>query len=150
MRKVLTVVILLLFTTIIYLSRPDISYAKLLPRHRSSGGSSSAPISTRSYAGVSVSPSFMPGRGGLKVTFGNVQNAKKISYMLVYETNGKQEGVSGTVSPSDGSSVTRNLQFATCSSGTCVNHGKISNMQFTVTSELTSGKTSIKKFRIRV
>ncbi|MBI4137006.1 hypothetical protein HY469_02995 [Candidatus Roizmanbacteria bacterium] len=132
-----------------YLPYAEPSYAKLLPRYRNSGGST-APVSAKSSSGVSVSPSFMPGRSGLKVTFGNLQKATKVSYMLVYETNGKQEGVSGSVSPSDGNTVTRNLQFATCSSGTCVNHGKISNMQFTVTSELTSGKTSIKRYKIRV
>jgi len=150
MKKIGISIVLLLVTLVATLSFPNVSYAKLLPRYKNAGGSSSAPVSAKSYAGVSVSPSFMSGRGGLKVVFGNVKNAKKVSYTLVYETNGKQEGVSGSVSPSDGPAVTRNLQFATCSSGTCVNHGKISNMQFTVTSELTSGKTSIKKYRIKV
>lgn len=149
MKRILLIMHLFLLSALVYLSLPETAYAKLLPRYRGSGGTS-VPISTRSYAGVGVSPSFMPGRGGLRVAFSNLQNATSVSYVLVYETGGKQEGVSGSVSSSDGSSVVRDLQFATCSSGVCVNHGKISNMQFTVTSELTSGKTSIKRFRIRV
>jgi len=118
------IIVIVGLLTIFLLSSTD-SHAKVLPRFQSSGGSSST--SARSYSGVSISPKFLPGRNGLRVAFGGLQYATEVSYMLTYETNGKSEGVTGSVKP-----------------------GKISNMRFEVTSKLKSGKTSIKRYRIRV
>lgn len=140
------IIVIVGLLTIFLLSSTD-SHAKVLPRFQSSGGSSST--SARSYSGVSISPKFLPGRNGLRVAFGGLQYATEVSYMLTYETNGKSEGVTGSVKPGEGS-TSRDLLFATCSSGVCTNHGKISNMRFEVTSKLKSGKTSIKRYRIRV
>ena len=143
---------LLLFIVVmgvLLLGLTDRVYAKLLPRFQSSGGTSSGPVSTKSYSGVMVSPRFMPARNGLRVSFSGLNNATSVSYTLTYETNGKQEGVSGSVNPSEGS-TSRDLQFGTCSSGTCVAHKNIKNMKLEVTCKLTSGKTTIKRYSIRV
>ena len=125
--------------------------ARVLPRYRGNSAPVRSPgISTRAANSIIVRPSFMPGRGGLRVGFSNLQNATSVNYVLSYDTGGKTEGVSGTISPSDGTSTSRDLQFATCSSGVCRNHGSISNMKLVITSKLTNGKTSIKRYRIRV
>lgn len=144
--KRITSAFLVLFFLLIATTGVD---AKVLPRFKS-GGSIPARMSggsSRGGSSITVSPSFMPGRGGLHVEFGNLQNATSVKYVLSYETNGKTEGVSGTINPAEGN-TSRDLQFATCSSGVCRNHGRISNMKLEVTSKLTNGKTSVKRFRI--
>jgi len=138
------------FLSLFLLTSTD-THAKLLPRFQGSSGSSSsssaAPVASSKT--VAVSPRYLPGKSGLKVFFGSLQNATSVSYILTYETNGKAEGVSGSVKPSEGN-TSRDLLFATCSSGVCNNHGKITNMRLEVTSKLKSGKTSIKRYRMRV
>jgi hypothetical protein len=144
--------ILTLFTIVfimVFLASTGYVEAKLLPRFRGSGGSSAPSISTRAVSSIIVSPRFLPTRNGLKVSFSGLHNASSVNYALTYDTNGKQEGVTGSVNPSEGS-TSRDILFGTCSSGTCVNHGKIENMKLEVTSKLNSGKTSIKRYRIRV
>ena len=120
--------------------------AKLLPRFAKGGTSSSAP---RSYSTVIVTPRFLPLRNGLRVSFAGLSNASSVTYMLSYQTNGKSEGVRGTIDPSEGS-ITREMLFGTCSSGVCVNHMNITNMRLEITSKLTNGKTSIKRYSIQV
>lgn len=134
----------------IALSSVNIVEARVLPWAKKGGTSAPAKISTQATNTVIVQPGFMPGRGGIRVYFGNLQNAKSVSYTLSYETNGKAEGVSGSVSPSDGNSTTRELLFGTCSTGVCTPHKNIKNMKLEVKSQLTSGKTAIKRFRIKV
>ena len=142
--------LLILFLAVMSAMYSSIVEAKLLPRFQSSGGTATKPASARSYSTVVTSPRFLPARNGLRVAFSGLNNATSVSYMLIYETNGKQEGVSGSVNPSEGTSASRDLQFGTCSSGTCVQHKNITNMKLEITSHLTSGKTSIKRYRIRV
>ncbi|MBI4130083.1 hypothetical protein HY468_02085 [Candidatus Roizmanbacteria bacterium] len=145
-KSIIFLSILLLF---ILTLQPAVAAVRLLPRFKS-GAKPATSISTRSSNSVIVSPGFMPGRAGLRVSFSSIQNAKKISYILSYETNGKTEGITGSITPADGTSTTRDMLFGTCSSGTCVKHMGIKNAQLTVTTDLTSGKKSIRKYKIRV
>jgi len=122
--------------------------AKLLPRY---GTAAPAKITTSKSSGntISVSPKFMSGKTGLKVQFSNVGAANTVSYMLSYESNGKQEGIAGSVRPAEGN-TSRDLLFGTCSSGKCVYHKNIKNCVLTVTAQLKNGKKQVKKFNVKV
>lgn len=106
----------------------------------------------RVFAGpsISISPRLRVDRSALLVSFGNLQNASTVSYILTYAQNGQQEGAGGSVNPADGNSATRELLFGTCSSGVCRLHSGISNMRFEINTELKSGKKVVKRYRIRV
>lgn len=99
---------------------------------------------------ITVSPKLRKDRQALLVSFGNLPKALSVSYILTYTQNGQQEGAGGSVNPSEGNTATRELLFGTCSSGVCRLHNGISNMRFEVTAQLKSGKTVIKRYRIRV
>lgn len=119
--------------------------ARLLPRFQSKGGSRGV-----IYSGLIVSPRLRSDRKALVVGFSNLQKVKNVTYTLIYQTNGKDEGVSGSVDSSSGNSLSRELLFGTCSSGVCRYHANIANMKLEILSELPSGKKSIKRFRVRI
>jgi len=120
--------------------------ARLLPRFRSSSAGSRK--GTRS--GVIVSPRLSADRKALNVYFANLNKTQNVTYMLSYQTNGKDEGVYGSLDSSSGNTVTRKLLFGTCSSGVCRHHTGITGMKFEVTVELLSGKKAIRRYRVRV
>ncbi len=118
-------------------------YARLLPRFR--GGSSRGGSN-----GIGTSARLRPDRQALIVSFSSLSKAKSVNYVLSYQTNGKEEGVAGEINSSAGESTSRELLFGTCSTGVCTYHTNITNMKLEITSSLVSGKTTIKRFRIRV
>jgi len=101
-------------------------------------------------SGAYVTARLRSDRQALLVTFGNLQKLNNMTYTLMYQTNGVDQGVSGSLDSSAGNSVTRELLFGTCSSGVCRYHGNISNMKLEAISELPNGKRVIKRLRIRV
>lgn len=120
--------------------------AKVLPQAKS------APKVVQKSTGsgsITIYPRLRRDRKALLVTFSNLQNTSSVSYTLVYETNGQQEGAGGSVKPTEGT-ANRELLFGTCSSGVCRYHSGIKNMKFEVTTVLKNGKTSIKRYKIRV
>ena len=119
--------------------------ARILPRFQNKGVARGAV-----YSGLIVSPRLRSDRRALLVTFNNLQKVKNATYTLIYQTGGKDEGASGTLDSSAGSSVSRELIFGTCSSGVCRYHTNLTSMRFEVMSELPSGKRSLKRFRIRI
>jgi len=68
----------------------------------------------------------------------------------MYQTNGKDEGVSGTIDSSSGLSVTRELLFGTCSAGVCRYHPNITGMKLEIVSELSNGKQTLRRYKIRI
>lgn len=134
-------------TLISFLTLTTTVDAKLLPRYQTT---TTAKTTTKSTGNtISVSPKFMSGKTGLKVQFSNVGAANTISYMLSYDSNGKQEGIAGSVRPAEGN-TSRDLLFGTCSSGKCVYHKNIKNCVLTVTAQLKNGKKQVKKFNVKV
>lgn len=117
----------------------DVNAQRLLPRFRG----------VKKTVGSSVSARLRGDRKALNVSFSNLKKARNVMYILMYQTNGKDEGVSGSIDLSS-DSTTRELLFGTCSSGVCRYHTSITNMKLEVTSEMTSGKKTLKRFRIRV
>lgn len=99
--------------------------------------------------GIAVNPKLRSDRKALLVYFSGLQSATNISYMLIYKTNGQDEGAGGSVKPSEGN-ASRELLFGTCSKNICRYHPNITNMKLEVTASLTSGKKNIKRYKIRI
>ena len=122
--------------------------AKLLPRFKGSSNNVGKKQAV-SYSGLLISPKIRSDRQALIVTFSNLQKVNNVTYTLTYQTNGEDQGVSGTLDSSSGSSVTRELLFGTCSD-VCRYHSNISNMKLEIVSQLPSGKQTLKRYRIRI
>lgn len=139
--------IFVLFISVLFFSSSV--KARTLPQAKSTGSQKS--VSTASSGGsVRISPRLRKDKKALRVYFNNLAKAKSITYTLIYQTDGKDEGVSGTVDVSAGKNATRELLFGTCSSGVCRYHPNIKNARFEATIEFASGKIVTKKFRIKV
>ena len=121
--------------------------AKLLPRFQGSGKvvTKQAP----SYSGLIISPRIRSDRQALVVSFSNLQKVTNVTYTLMYQTNGEDQGVTGTLDSSSGSSATRELLFGTCSD-VCRYHQNISNMKLEVVSLLSNGRQTMKRYRIKI
>ena len=101
-------------------------------------------------SGLVVYPKLRPDRLALIFTLSNLQKINNVSYPLMYQTNGKDEGVSGTIDSSSGLSVTRELLFGTCSAGVCRYHPNITGMKLEIVSELSNGKQTLRRYKIRI
>lgn len=142
MRKFL----LLLSFVILIVSLAEITQAaKVLPQATKIGKPAVQTVSS----GITVTPRLRTDRNALLVNFGNLQKTTSVSYTLVYNANGQEEGAGGTISSSD-NTTTRELLFGTCSGNVCRYHENITNMRFEVTSTLKSGKKTLKRYRIKV
>lgn len=118
---------------------------KKLPQARGGKGKTTGSVGSS----LGISPRLRGDRKALLVSFSNVQNAQSISYTLLYQTNGQEEGAIGSVNPSQGT-ATRELLFGTCSRNVCRYHSNITNMKLEVVAKLKSGKTQTRRYRIRV
>lgn len=139
MKKIVSIFSILLFLMLFLLPVE----AKLLPRFqnaRSSGGS----------AGPYVTARLRGDRLALVSIFGNLKKVTNATYTLMYQTDGVDQGVSGSLDSSAGNTVTRELLFGTCSSGVCRYHAHITNMKLEVSIDLPNGKHILKRFKIRV
>ena len=119
--------------------------AKLLPRFRSTGGRK-----TTFSGGIGTAVRLRSDRKALNVNFSNLLKVTNVTYTLIYQTNGKDEGVSGTIDSSVGNSAARELLFGTCSHGVCRYHQNLSKMKLEIVSLYSSGKRTLRRFRIRV
>lgn len=148
MRKKIAVFISAVFIFVFLLVLPI--DAKTLPQVKKGVGQTTVKKSSTVSRSVGISPRLRKDRKALRVYFSNLKKAKSITYTLIYQTNGKDEGASGTVDVSAGNNTSRELAFGTCSSGVCRYHPNIKNLRLEVTIELTSGKIVVKKYRIKV
>lgn len=142
---------ILFITTLVFLFssyNETVHAGKILPQSKVSK-KAITPQKT-STKGISVSPKLRNDRKALLIYFNNLQNATNVSYMLIYKTNGQEEGAGGSVNPAQGNTATRELLFGTCSKNVCRYHQNITNMKLEVTAELKSGKKLIKRYKIRI
>ena len=84
----------------------------------------------------------------LNVSFRGVASTDGVTYELIYNGSETEQGVYGTVKPSEGN-VTRSIFLGTCSHGACVSHKNISNMRLTITYKTANGQTMTKKYKVR-
>ena len=139
-------IVFLASVLLLAVSYSPIYAVKILPQAKAGG---KQVTSGTSGGGITVSPRLRADRRALLISFGNLQNANSVSYQLIYNANGQQEGAGGTIS-SSGNSASRELLFGTCSRDVCTYHKNITNMKFEVTYTASSGKKFLKRYRIKV
>ncbi len=107
------------------------------------------PATARATAGISYSSAKLssPSRS-VVVSFFNLDQISKISYLLNYTGSGQSQGVGGAITPS-GSTDGRDFYFGTCSKGVCTPHYTIKNAKLAVTATLKSGRTRTKRYILR-
>ena len=121
--------------------------AKLLPRFQNQA--ITRPY-TSSISPVSIKPFLRADRRALNVSFSNITKAKSVCYLLYYQAQGLDKGVNGCLDSSAGNQVNRELVFGTESSGVFRFDENITSAKLEVTTELFSGKKTMKRFRIRI
>ena len=139
MRSVVITIICIVATLLLSSS---VNAAKLCVRKTGSGGSRAVV----SYSSARLSRS----TNSIIVTFQNLTNAKRVQYELSYLANGIAQGAMGTITTTGLVSDSRDLYFGTCSHGVCTPHYNITNAILLVTTQLTSGGTNTKRYRIKI
>ena len=114
------------------------------PRVRS-GAKSPVVSSTSGYSKAKLSRS----TNSVVVTFMNLGNVSRVTYTLSYTANGIEQGAMGSITPA-GSTDSRDLYFGTCSHGVCTPHRGIQGATLLIETQLKSGKTHVKRYRIKV
>ncbi len=84
------------------------------------------------------------------MSLSNLSAAKKVDYLLSYNTRGMTQGAAGTIIPAAEDSSSHELLFGTCSKGICRYDAGITNARLTITSILANGSKVIKRYKIRV
>lgn len=143
MKKI--IIIIVLFVAMLFF--PSYAKAKMLPQAKTGKVTS---VKQSVGTGIVVSARLRGDRKALLVYFANLQNATNVSYTLIYKTAGREEGAGGSIRTSEGNTASRELLFGTCSKNVCTYHSNVTNMKLEVTAQLKSGKTSIKRFGIRM
>lgn len=110
----------------------------------------STTVTTTTATKPSYSVKLRADRRAVNINFYNAGLAEKVSYELTYLGNDIEQGVVGSVLANEGSSAFRLLLFGTCSKNVCTYHKNISDARLKITAKLSSGKTLIKKYKIRV
>ncbi|OGK16402.1 hypothetical protein A2774_03020 [Candidatus Roizmanbacteria bacterium RIFCSPHIGHO2_01_FULL_39_12c] len=141
MKNIIAFIILFFFLLFSF----NVVEAKLLPRFRS-GGAKRVGFS----GGIGSNVRLRGDRQAIIVNFNNLSKASNVMYTLIYQTNGKDEGVSGSLDSSTGNSVARELLFGTCSHGVCRYHANITNMRLEILTTYKSGKRTLRRYKIRV
>ena len=146
MRKLNPIFFLSVFFAItgISLKQPNLTFAAKTRVWTT--GSAKTTVASR----PSFSVTFRSDRRALNIRFYNLKTASSTSYELTYNGSGNDQGVVGSALTSEGNSASRLLLFGTCSHGVCTYHQNIQNMQLTITSKLNTGKTLIKRYKIKV
>lgn len=120
--------------------------AKLLPQAKSA----KTAVKASGGTGIGVYPKLRADRRALVINFSNLQNARNVSYMLVYQTSTQEEGAMGAINLTGSSSASQELLFGTCSKNICRYHTGINNTRLEISYTTKSGKKYLKKYRIKV
>ena len=137
----------ILISIVFFLLATSTAQAKVLPQAK--GGTKTVTKSNTTGGGITVTARLRADRKALIVNFGNLQNAKSVSYTLIYKTSGQQEGAGGTIATTS-NTTSRELLFGTCSTNICRYHGNITDMRLEVNYTTKAGKKLLKRFKIRV
>ncbi len=84
------------------------------------------------------------------VTFINLGSVSRVTYTLSYKANGIEQGAVGSLIPSGSSTESRDLYFGTCSHAVCTPHRGIQGASLLIETKLKSGKTHVKRYRIKI
>lgn len=119
--------------------------AKLLPQAKKAGS-----VVKSSGTTINVSPKFRGDRKAVLVHFSNLQNAKSVSYLLIYKQNGQEEGAMGGLNLKNGSNQTEELLFGTCSKNVCRYHNNIKDARLEISYTSKSDKKYLKKYKLKI
>lgn len=140
----------LTISAIILISLVPTAEAKVLPQAGKSSGFAK-PIIRSTGTTIGVYPRLRADRKAVIVTFSNLQNAKSVSYSLIYTHGaGQQEGAGGGLNLIGQNTDKAELLFGTCSAGVCRYHSNIRDARLEVSYTSANGKKYLKKFRIRI
>lgn len=121
--------------------------AKVLPQ---AGKSGTKAVVKSSGTTIGVYPKLRADRRAVIVNFSNLQNAKSVSYMLVYKHDGQEEAAMGGLNLKGQTSDKAELLFATCSAGVCRYHSGVKDARLEVSYTSVNGKKYLKKFKIKL
>lgn len=149
MKRTVVVVIVIFFLS--FLLPSPVSAKKVLPHLQKNASAPTKTASNKPSGGrVVTSVKFRGDRRAVILSLSNLFAAKKIDYLLSYNTRSIAQGASGTVIPADKNSSSHELILGTCSKGICRYDTGITNAKLTITSILTNGSKVIKRYKIKV
>ena len=142
---------LLFFLTagLFFLWPSGVEAAKHRPPRGSTRTTAPARRTSSGTRGVKAQVRFRADHRALLINFSNFNNALSATYSLTYTSNGKTQGVRGTVL-AETAGEQRELLFGTSSHGVCRYHTNISNARLIIDSKLSSGLIIRKPYRLRV
>ncbi len=144
MKKILAL-LLITFSFLIFAKGGE---AKVLPQ----AGKAGSKTTVRSSGGttIGVYPKLRSDRKALNVNFSNLQNAKSVSYQLIYKTSAQEEAAMGGLNLKGQNSESAELLFGTCSKNVCRYHSGIRDARLEVSYTSKTGRKYLKKFKIKV
>lgn len=138
----------LIFSLVIFTPPAE---AKVLPQAGKSAPAKAVKGVKATGATIGVFPKLRPDKKALTVNFSNLQNAKSVSYSLVYtQGSGQQEGAGGALNLTGQTSDKAELLFGTCSANVCRYHSGVKDAKLEVSYVSTNGKKYLKKFKIKI
>ncbi|MFA5827752.1 MAG: hypothetical protein WC841_00115 [Candidatus Shapirobacteria bacterium] len=142
MKKNIPCLIFVTLATLIFFTPASAQAAK---KRVFKSGSSGSNLSTGTPA---VYLSLRRDRLALNMSFVNLKATKSATYELTYQGSGNDQGVFGSVKPTE--SGQRTLYFGTCSHAVCNPHKNIQNMRLSIKYTLNNGKTISKRYKVKV
>lgn len=136
-------IVVLFFLSLAFATHP-VYAAK--PRVKSVAGTKNTTTVAAGYSTAKLSRN----TNSIVVTFLNLKSVSKITYTLSYAANGIEQGVVGSLTPSGTATDVRDLYFGTCSHGVCTAHRGIQKAVLVIETKLTSGKTHVKRYKIKI
>lgn len=137
------VIVTLVLFLAAYAFVPSVSAAKA--RVRTAASKNTGSVGT-GYSKAKLSRS----TNSVVVTFINLGSVSKVTYTLSYMANGIEQGAMGSLVPSGSSADSRDLYFGTCSHAVCTPHRGIQSASLLIETKLKSGKTHVKRYRIKI
>lgn len=148
MKQKRILLLLFSFSILSILFTKDSFAKKILPKLSKSVNLSKP--SSGSLKGVTASVKFRSDRRAIVVSFSNLKIARRVDYLLNYQSKGLTQGASGSISLPTSEPVIRELLFGSCSRGVCRYDTGITNAKLTVTTTLTNGRKVAKNFRLKI
>ncbi len=135
----------ILFVSVLMLVNTSVAFAAK-PRTRSAAITKGSGSVATGYSKAKLSRN----TNSVILTFMNLGSVAKTTYTLSYSANGIEQGAVGSLSPGGSPTENRDVYFGTCSHGVCTPHRGIQNATLVVETRLKSGKTNVKRYRIRI
>jgi hypothetical protein len=111
--------------------------------------STPAIAATKKPSLVSIGAQQIKAKNLVRANFGNIKGVSKVSYTLMYDSNGVGQGAGGSFVPGKKTSFSRDIFLGTCSGKVCVKHKNVKNLKLLVTLKYPNGKSSSKTYNVK-